>query len=318
VAKPLLAEADGIYAKVAAFLGAPDTPTRIVVDLASPVVTHAAGATNWTKIRIPVTNESEFSELQLILGHETTHVFIEQLSDGRATAHFNEARFLHEGLATHVELTLFGTDDGRAKNRREIAGAWSRGRVALEDLANDTALSRKREPNLAYPLGSVFARMLMETQGHEAAIRLLRAMARKNAPIGLKGAAYWRDTMQAAGLNYDRVAAAYDAACAAAMTEEKEFVDSLPRLTATVRVVNGEVVVQPKFKGKAPGKVVCVTETDDPVVSEMVPLHRQTDGSFTWSVAETSKPVFRYMLGWRTDQTRLPVFEPWAEPVPIK
>jgi len=315
-ARPVIAAADGIYAKVATFLNAPDTPTRIVVDLASPVMTHASGQTTWTKIRIPLTNESAFRDLQMILGHETAHVFIEQLSEGRATTHFNETRFLHEGLATHVELTLFGTDEDRTRNRREVAGAWSRGKVPLEELTDDAALGRKREPYLVYPLGSVFARVLIETQGRNAPARLLRAMARKDAPNGLKGAAFWRDTMQAASLNFDRVAAAYDAACASTMEEEKQFVTSLPRLTATVRIVHEDIVVQPKFDGKAPGKIVCFTESNDPLAPQFEALQRHDDGTFTWPLQRSPSGVFRYLLGWRTDQTRVVVFEPWGEASP--
>jgi hypothetical protein len=317
-AKDLIADADKVYTKVADFLGAPPAPSRVVVDLASPVVSHAAAQTNWTKIRMPLQGDPTIDELRMILGHETTHVFIEQLSDGHLSSHFNEIRFLHEGLATHVEQTLFGTDESRALNRREVAGAWSRGKVPLEMLADDSALSRKREPNLAYPLGSVFARVLIETQGRDAPARLLRAFARKDAPSGLTGMALWRDTMQAAGLNLDRVAAAYDAACAADMEHEKMFLASLPRLTATVRMVQGNIVVQPKFDGGAPGKMVCYTQTDDPLVPQLAALTRREDGTFTWPFERQSQPTFRYLLGWRTDRTRLPVFEPWAETVPEK
>jgi hypothetical protein len=315
-ARPLIAAADGIYTKVATFLGAPNAPGRIVVDLASPVVSHAAGQTNWTKIRIPLTGQSDFHDLQLILGHETVHVFIEQLSDGRASTHFNETRFLHEGLATYVELTLFGSDEDRARNRRAVAGAWSRGKVTLERLADDAALGKKREPFLVYPLGSVFARALVETQGQDAPARLLRAMARKDAPSGLKGVAFWRDTMQAAGLNFDRLAAAYDAACNAATEEEKKFVASLPRIAATVRVDQGNIVVQPKFEGKAPGAMVCYTESNDPLASQFEALQRHDDGTFTWPLQRSPTGKLRYLLGWRTDQTRSSVFEPWAEFVP--
>lgn len=317
-AKPLIAAADAIYDKVTGFLGASPAPTRIVVDLASTVAKHAAGQTNWTKIGMPLQGDPALSELRKILGHETTHVFIEQLSEGRLASHFNEIRFLHEGLATHLELSLFGSDADRAMNRREIAGAWSRGKVPLELLADDSALGRKREPYLVYPLGSVFARVLIETQGQDAPARLLRAFARKDAPRGLSGMALWRDTMQAANLSLDRVSASYDVACAVAMEQEKAFVAMLPRLTAAVRIVQEEIVVQPKFDGEAPGAIVCYTETDDPFLPQLEALARQKDGTFSWPLERQSKPAFRYLLGWRTGQTRMPVFEPWAETIPAK
>lgn len=315
IAKPIFGVADSIYAKVAGFLGAQPAPTRVVVDLASPVVSHAAGQTNWTKIRMPIYEGLSLDEERLILGHETTHVFIEQLSNGRLGGHFNEIRFLHEGLATYVELRLFGSKEDRALNRREIAGAWSRGKVPLEKLIDNDTLGKTREPNLAYPLGFAFAQALVDSYGNDAPAKLLRAFARKNAPSGLKGQALWRDTMQAAGLDLDRVAAAYDAICDTAMKEEKDFIATLPRLKAKVRVEKGEIIVQPIFEGKAPGKVVCATEDNNPLGAQFVALHSRPDGSFTWPRQNQTTPVFRYLLGWKTSGTRLPVFEPWASAI---
>lgn len=315
-AKPLLADADHVYDQVASYLGASASPTRVVVDLASSVTTHASGQTNWTKIRIPLQPGTSLDELRLILGHETTHVFIEQLSNGRMSSHFNECRCFHEGLATCVELQLFGTDADRAQNRRAVAGAWSRGKVPLELLADDAALGKQREPYLVYPLGEVFARALIDTHGRDAPARLLRAFARPDAPVGLHGMALWRDTMQVAGLSLDRVAAAYETACAAAVTQEHDFVATLPRLTATVRIADGNIVVQPIFIGLPPGKVVCLTQDDDPIAPQLTALSPHPDGSFTWPVSRQAKPAFRYLLGWRTAGTSIPVFEPWAETVP--
>lgn len=315
-AKPLAAAGDIAYERVVRYLGAPPASTRVVVDLASPVVSHAVGQTNWTKIRMPLNGETALDELLLILGHETTHVFIEQLSDGRMSRHFNECRCFHEGLATYVELNAFGHESDRALNRRAIAGAWSRGKVPLELLMNDGALSAKREPTLSYPLGEAFAQALIESQGHDAPLRVLRAFARSNAPGGLSGAGLWRDSMQAAGISFDRVAAAYDAVCAAAVQQEQSFVNDLPRLAATVRIQDGNIVVQPIFAGLPPGQLVCYTYDDDPVAPQFTALRRNHDGTFTWPVARHTGSTFRYLLGWHTTGTRLPVFEPWAEAVP--
>lgn len=203
-AEPVIAVADEIHDAVSGFLGVPPPPSHIVVDLASPVMPHAAGQTNWTKIRLPIDLSPNLADQRLILGHETTHVFIELLSDGRLSGHFRYIRFLHEGLATHVEQQLFADEKQRAQNRRSVAAAWARGAVPFELLSDDAELRRQRDPNLACPLGEVFARALIDSQGREAPAKLLRAFARKNAPTGLAGTALWRDTMQAAGLSLDR------------------------------------------------------------------------------------------------------------------
>ena len=312
-AAPLLAAADEVYDAVSALLDAPESPARVVVDLASPVTPHAAAQTNWTKIRLPIAPDQELEEQKLILGHETAHVFIEQLSDGRLPNLFRYVRFFHEGVATHVEQQLFAKPEERLKNRRSVAAAWARGNVPFETLCDDEDLRRKRDGNLAYPLGEVFARSLVKSQGGEAPAKLLRAFARKNAPSGLTGTALWRDTMQAAGLDFDRVVAAYESACAAIADEEKTFVEKLPRVSATVAVGGAEIVIRPAFDGTAPGELRCLVDGEDLMGADMLDLKRRADGNFTLPRQRLLKPTMRYMLGWRTPEMRFTAFEPWVE-----
>jgi hypothetical protein len=312
---PLLGVADEVHDAVAEFFEAPPSPARIVVDLASPVVPHAAGQTNWTKIRMPLTPGQDLAEQRLILGHETAHVFIEQLSDGRLASHFNAIRCLHEGLATHVEQQLFAAEEEHAQNRRSVAAAWARGRVPFEMLCDNEKLGRARDPNLAYTLGEVFVRELVETHSQASAANLLRAFARPEAPAGLIGTALWRDTMQAAEIDFDRVVAAYEGTCAKLAEEEQEFVERCPRLSAGVSVEGAEIVLRPKFEGTAPGEMICLVEVAGPLLNETPALEQRADGSFTLARNRVSKPTLRYLLGWRTKETRLPVFEPWVEAV---
>ena len=312
-AAPLLAAADAVFDAVSGFLGAAPPPSHIVVDLASPVMPHIAGQTNWTKIRLPIFPDQNSDEQRLILGHETTHVFIEQLSDGKLTGYFRYVRFLHEGLATHIEQQLFADETQHAQNRRSVAAAWARGLVPFELLCDDEELRRKRDPNLAYPLGEVFARALIEGQGREAPAKLLRAFCRKKAPVGLAGSTLWRDTMQAAGLSLDRVIAGYESACATIMEEEKEFAEKLPRVTATVAIEGDEIVIRPKFDGTAPGELICMIDAEDPLKMDTPDVPRRADGTFALPRQRVLQPTLRYLLGWRTPETRLPVFEPWAE-----
>ena len=164
-----------------------------------------------------------------------------------------------------------------------------------------------------HPLGEIFARALIESQGREAPAKLLRAFARKNAPAGLKGSALWRDTMQAAGLDLDRVIAAYESACAKISEEEKAFTGKLPRISATVKTEGGEIVIRPKFDGTAPGEMICLIDGEDALDMTAPELPRRADGSFALPRHRLLKPSIRYLLGWRTPETYFPVFEPWAE-----
>jgi hypothetical protein len=312
-AQPLIRAADRVHDQVATFLGVPATPTRLVVDLASPVISHAAGQTNWTKIRLPLSSDQDLLDQRRILGHETTHVYIEQLGGGRLSNHFGSIRCFHEGLATHVEKTLFATPEDQVRDRRAVAGAWSRGKVPFALLADDETLRRQRDPNLVYPLGAELARALIAIHGREAPARLLQAFGRPGAPLGLTGAALWRDAMQAAGLDFERLTGVYESTCAEIAAKEKDFVATLPRLSADATVEGDVIVVRPKFEGSAPGQIVCAVESDEPFSVGFEALSRRDDGTFALPRSRHLKSSLRYLLGWRTSATEMPVFEPWAD-----
>lgn len=312
-ARELFRSADEVHDQVRDLLTAAPAPGRLVVDLASPVAPHAAGQTNWTKIRMPLTPGQEAGERRLILGHETVHVYIEQLGNGRLSAHFASIRSLHEGLATHVAETLFGTEEEKEQRRRAVAGAWSRGKVPLALLVDDVALQKQREPFVVYPLGAELAGALVRTHGADAPARLLRAMGRPGAPAKLAGAAFWRDAMQHAGLDFERLSAAYEQACTEIANEEQEFTASLPKLTAEVKLQGEEIVLRPAFTGDAPGQVVCLVEDDSPFSMGVQSLPRGKDGTFTLARSRHLKATLRYLLGWRTPETEMPVFEAWRE-----
>ena len=309
-AKQLIGKADGIHDQVTAFMGASPVPGRIVVDLGSAVVEHAAGQTTWTKIRMPLGLGLNMHELEAVLGHETTHVYIEQLSDGAMARHFPDARFFHEGLATFIEHKFFSTPDEQRKMRRLAAAAQSRAKVPFETLVSNESLSKERDGNLVYPLGEVFCQALVETHGDDAPGKLLRAFARPHAPAGLSGVAWWRDAMQACGFSLESVTAAYDADLDRAMKEEAEFIAKFPKLTARVEVVGSAIVIHPQFVGVAPGKVVCMLP--EAIMGESI-LSAGEDGTIHLSRSKYPGPKLRYTLGWDAEELRWPLFETWVE-----
>ena len=151
---------DTIYQQVADYFQKPSLPSgRIVLDMASSVDSHAVGVTNWTKIRVLMTKGEEQMDFMQVLRHETAHVFIEQISDGKAKVYFNALRAFHEGVATAVELAPDdeATGAARLKMERWAALANSRGKVPLALLCDDVALEQEFDDALVYPLGYVFA-----------------------------------------------------------------------------------------------------------------------------------------------------------------
>ena len=73
-----------------------------------------------------LTNDDGAGENDAVLGHETAHVYLDQLSDYRLAASFDSTRWFHEGLASYVEYRFFRTPEALAKFRRSAAvtHAW--------------------------------------------------------------------------------------------------------------------------------------------------------------------------------------------------
>jgi hypothetical protein len=315
--RPLIDGADEVCQTVAGFFSVPPSSERILVDLASPMMTHAAGVANWTKIRVLVHPDRNDQKLKATFGHETAHVFIEQLSNGRAFELFRYCRFLHEGLASHIDLEFFSTEEDAITHRRTVAAAWVRGKVPIEVLCDDAVLGASRDPTLVYSLGETYMRALVETHGRASVATLIRALARPDAPQGLKGVALWRDTMQAASIDFDRLAAAYEAACDRLVESEAEYLTKLPRITAEVVRESGDIVIKPHFTGTALYRMVCVRDIPNPLGNNLHPLRPQNDGTFRLSAKDHPSETLRYMLGWHDPLSELPVLEPWVEiPLP--
>lgn len=98
---------------------------------------------------------------------------------------------------------------------------------------------------------------------------------------------------------------------------ERAFIDSLPRLRATVTGTPEQIVLAPAFSGKAPGTLVCVTrERGDAAEYEHDYWSARDDGVIRIPRRQLAGPAFWYQLGWRVEEAFLPLYEPWVE-VPI-
>lgn len=319
--RELLHGMDAVHGQVADYFQHPPSGgARIVVDVASIVSRHAAGQTNWTKIRVPLSGAIKNDEFQNILRHETAHVFIEQLSRGAASDHFNAMRAFHEGVASAVELT--GDDRharaSLAKMERSAALADARGRVPLELLCDDKALRNKRDPNLAYPLGFVFAQALRDTGGLGLPRRVLEALHEKPPPPRADASTLWRHVLQQCGSSFDHVIAAYETRLDQLALRESKLIAALPRLSATVTREGADIVLRPVVPAVMPdgAAIVCAIERHLGLLTELEFVSRRADGSFLIPRAAITRGSVRHMLGWKSKQLALPVFEPWTEARP--
>lgn len=312
-AEALIARADSVHAQVAAFLNASPNG-RITVDTTSGLQRHNAGQAYWKKIRMLLPPTQGPEQLAAVLAHETTHVFLDQLSEFRLAPHFASVRSFHEGVASYVEHRFFrGPDELRALRRvAAVAHAWRL--LTAEHLVDDDKLSRERDEDLAYPAGELFCAALIQCHGDAAPGKVARAFARRSAPKDLSGAALWRDTLQACGYDLERVLAAWRAELDRLAAEETELIEKLPRLSATVESTEREIVVRPRFTGAAPGAMVCTARPSaDAAEYEHDFLTQGSDGVFRVRREQYPGTSFWYRLAWRVEGCELPVFEAWVE-----
>ncbi len=318
--QPLFAGMDRMHDQVADFFQQPPvTGARIVVDVASLVSNHAAGQTNWTKIRLPLALSKDADDFRQTLRHETAHVYIEQLSQGHAMGHFNAMRAFHEGVATAAELA--GNDQisqiERQRMERWAAATDSRGRVPLTLLCDDDALTEKRETFIVYPLGYVFAMSLIDTGGPALPRRLLEVLNESPPAPGSDHNEFWQQLLQKCGTSFDHVIAAYSERLDQLKKREQTFISRLPRLTGKVTVEGEDIVIRvvEDLMTPIPAKLACMVEQDLGMIQMPQPVLMEKDGTFHIRRASHSGSKVRYLLGWDIKDTGRPIFEPWAEAI---
>jgi|GEM_PF-3419919 len=316
--QPLFSGMDQVHDQVATFFQHP--PSRdapIVLDVASIIMRHAAGQTNWMKIRLPLDQGGSRDQFYSILRHETGHVFIEELSQGAATVFFHHMRAFHEGVATTVQLSDLGkySAEERLKFERTAALADERGRVSIELLCDDEALREKRDPNLVYPLGLIFTDALLEVGGPELPKNVLTNL-RQNPPApGADTATLWRHVLQASGTSLDHILSAYATRLKALKGREKSFIGNYPMITSDIKEEADHLILRPKRPVTIPidSKIICAIENDLGLATELQYIFSEKDGSFRIPLATKRGGKLRYMIGWSSPLLALPVFEPWAE-----
>jgi hypothetical protein len=309
----MIEEADSAYASVAEVFEGVSFPGKLIVDLASPVPAHLQGATNWTRLRIPLWRDIPVHELLHTLAHETAHAFQHESGGTRYLEEFRSTRFFNEGLATYVGLDLFGTDEEVSSWNQRIAGAASRGKVPFSKLSDNDALGEERDPELVYPLGLAFCRGLVRLGGAQVLQKTIAAFRRLPAGVPWKGEQLWRHVFAEAGVDLDQAIAAYEEEVGAQLQKHATFVAKLPVLTGTVSREGDEIVIRVSHKGVAPGAIVCCVEDPTFLGGENRWHHADSEGVIRFSRAPFAAGTVRYMLGWSLEETSWPVFEPWAK-----
>jgi ABC-type transport system involved in multi-copper enzyme maturation permease subunit len=319
----LMPLADGLFLKVADFLETPEgmRGVRIVVDTTSNLSRHTAGQAHWKKIRMGLNRDEGRLTTEAILGHELTHVLTDQLTDDRLQDEFGATRWFHEGLASYVEYRFFQNEETKQQAERGLALAASWGEVDFAELVDNDELSKLRDANLVYPAGMFWLMAAVDVYGDDAPAKLLRAIARPDAPRKLEGLVLWRDTCLAAGFDLERIRSRFRVTLTEIQEKHRAMCARFPEITeATVTKAGGEIVIRPKLAAgwndhlPAGSHLVCLIRPDeDADRSRMRHAELDENGEFRIPSYSFVKPQLGYQIGWSAGEWREePVFGEWT------
>lgn len=320
--RPFIDGADEVFEKVADYLMVSDEvrSIKIVVDLTSALGSHNAGQAYWKKIRMGLPDSTD--EALAILGHEATHVFIDQMTDGRLEESFGVTRWFHEGLASEIEFDLFRAPDETEDYERWLALSSSWGEVQFSELVEDGLLNATRDRFIVYPAGMIWVESLIEVYGKEAPTALLTAIARPDGPRKLGGLATWRDACLAAGYDLEKVRANFRSRLKSLRDEYETTTAKFPEVTeGDVTRANGEIIVTPSlpdgWRENLPegAEMVCRMRAgpDSPPFEWQYSKLKEGD-VFKASALTFLKPEMSFQVGWRTGEwCKQLIFGEWVD-----
>ncbi|CAM2007863.1 ABC transporter permease [Acanthopleuribacter pedis] len=239
-AKPGLEQADHIHDQVTDFLQM-EAGDPISVNAMQPAGRHVAGLAFWQSIRLSSSMLLDPNQLTATLGHETVHVYADQLSNGTLNDQHETTRFFNEGLAEYLEQRYFRDPAFVDQTHYErVVAAFDRfHRFEFDTFMSNSALVKEYDAHLVYPFGMTFVKQVIDRHGDDAANRILTALGRDDRPRDLAGLTLWRDAFQQAGMNFDAEVNNYYERVKVLGAQHAEFVDALPRLYGSVTEENG-------------------------------------------------------------------------------
>ncbi|MDF1823537.1 MAG: ABC transporter permease [Verrucomicrobiales bacterium] len=326
----VIAGADSVYEKVADFLKVPEEMREdlITVDLSSPLASHNAGQAYWKKIRMalperPGKGKKREAETFAILGHELTHVFIDQLTKGRLEESFDSARWFHEGLASYVEFKRFRPAGAENGYLRWVGLASHWGEVHFSEMVENNVLSSLRDPFLAYPAGYLWVDSLVRVYGDDAPAKLLTAIGREEGPRKLQGMALWRDACLATDFDLERVRSDFRVQLKELRAKYRKRLGSLPEVTeGKASRKGGKILVIPEFpeewkEGIPEGfSLVCRMRPrlDSPPMQWRYSKLSEEDTFSVPALGFLAKEI-GFQVGWRANSKTQPIFGEWVNVV---
>ncbi|MEM8669163.1 MAG: ABC transporter permease [Planctomycetota bacterium] len=308
-ANRLLDEADGVYASVAEFFDF-EEDLRISVDMTS-FSGHHLGTAYWNKLKLNLTSHEDLPSLRQTLGHETTHVILESLSDNQLRENFGSVRFFHEGVATYVERRFF-MDEELTELRLNAALLQDRGDASFDRLVDNDRLRAEHDSFLAYELGEVFAAAIVRRFGDEAIGNLARTFADRRHSEGLSGVLLWRSIFQASGYSLNEAVDEYYELLEETQQIHADTVAQLPELRPIVELEDAVIWVGTEQVPPDGWEIVVRFRSSTNATDDQYWVVKLVDG---YGYAMLDSFVGRaawYQIGYR-QRNKMPIYQPWKK-----
>ncbi len=312
-AEELITYSDSVYKKISSFFNYEHT-FKIHVDMTGDSRSYA-GLAHWQNIYLNFSSVSEISEFEPILGHETVHVFLDNITDRRLNNDFTNNKFFHEGMAGFIEYSIFRNELSFAKLREEAAVAYALRPITLPEIVNYDSLRTYYNHTLVYNFGILFCESLVDIYGKEAVRSLLDVLAEKEETFKLTGLEKWRSTFQYAGLDIEKVFLDFQQKLIKYQIEYVETIGLIKKIRAAVDIAKKDVYIIPNKEAFIPGwSLHCIARNNETDKDESLWLrYLSSDDKFSFKKNRFPRSGFWYQLYLSKNDKTEGFYLPWQK-----
>ncbi len=245
-AKFLFFYSDEVYEEISNFFNHKHK-NKIYVDMKGKSKNYA-GIAHWQNIYLNFTHVSELDEFKAVLAHETTHVFLESLTDRRLSSDYTHNKFFHEGMAGYIEYIYFRDKDELIKSIDQAMLANALREITISELVNNDTFRKYYNDILIYNFGLLFCHELIEEYGIHKLHELLNVIAEKEETFKVYGLEKWRAYFQYADMDIDKVFLRLKSMLKNREEDNIEKIELLKNIKAVVDIKEDEINIIPDEK----------------------------------------------------------------------
>lgn len=309
----MMGEADLVYLGLAGFFDY-EHAFKIHVDMKGKSRNYA-GLAHWQNIYLNLASMKSVPEFKAILAHETTHVFLENMSDRRLSNDSVHNKFFHEGMATYLEYIKHRQIEEYELMREQAAAAYALRPLSFSGLVDYDQFRKYYNHMLIYHFGFFYCKSLLTVYDREAVRNLLHVLATKEETFKLTGMEKWRAVFQYAGLDPDKVFLHFQQEMKEAGEEYAQTVTLSKNVRAAVDTGADRIVIIPDKKALPQGwSLQClVRNSADDRDENLSMLYLYADDRFYVKKSRFHRSGFWYQLYLKKNDGTKQLYFPWKE-----